>query len=148
MEPGSVRRIQAKRRQLVAQAMPLPDARTRAAWPQSRVEQGLAKGMRLPFQDCVLGYAGVVDVENARDVVKQECMQRLGFRFVPEPSGLRPSVAYDSMNMKRRYGITDSAEAAAHGFTPPQALTGGDGTAAEALELVREDTESAVSGWD
>ncbi|MFJ6899987.1 hypothetical protein [Streptomyces hokutonensis] len=135
-------------RQLVAQAMPLPDARIRATWPQSRVEQGLAKGMRLPLQDYMLGYADVVDVENARDVVKQECMQRLSFRFAPEPSGLQPSVAYDAMNMKRRYGITDRAEAAAHGFTPPQAVTADDDTAAEDLELAREDAESAVSGWD
>lgn len=135
-------------RQLVAQAMPLPDARIRATWPQSRVEQGLAKGMRLPLQDYMLGFADVVDVENARDVVKQECMQRLSFRFAPEPSGLHPSVAYDAMNMKRRYGITDRAEAAAHGFTPPQAVTADDGTAAEDLELAREDAESSVSGWD
>jgi hypothetical protein len=137
-----------KGRQLVAQAMPLPDAKTRATWPRARVEQGLAKGMRLPLQDYMLGFADVVDVENARDVVKQECMQRLSFQFAPEPSGLHPSVAYDAMNMKRRYGITDRTEAAAHGFTPPQAVTDGDDTAAEDAELAREDAESAVSGWD
>ncbi|MDV9172180.1 hypothetical protein R6V09_18950 [Streptomyces sp. W16] len=137
-----------KGRQLVAQAMPLPDAGIRAGWPQARVEQGLAKGMRLPLQDYMLGYAEVVDVENARDVVKQECMQRLNFEYAPEPSGLHPSTAYDSMNMERRYGITDRTEAAAHGFTPPQVAADDDDTAAEDTELAREDAESAVSGWD
>lgn len=137
-----------KGRQLVAQAMPLPDAKIRATWPKARVEQGLAKGMRLPLQDYMLGYADVVDVENARDLVKQECMQRLSFQFAPEPSGLHPSTAYDAMNMKRRYGITDRTEAATHGFAPPRAATDDDGTAAEDAELAREDAESSVSGWD
>ncbi|MHB9858381.1 hypothetical protein [Streptomyces sp. YIM S03343] len=138
----------AKDRQLAAQAMPLPDAKVRAAWPKAQVEQGLAKGMRLPLQDYMLGYADVVDVENARDLVKQQCMQRLNFQFTPEMSGLHPAAAYDAMNMKRRYGITDRSEAASHGFAPSQAGTEDDSTAAENAELAREDDESSVPGWD
>ncbi|WP_326844474.1 hypothetical protein OHB33_40645 (plasmid) [Streptomyces sp. NBC_01558] len=136
-----------KGRQVATQAMPLPDAKIRSTWPKAEVEQGLAKGMRLPLEDYMLAYADVVDVENARDVVRQQCMQRLNFKFTPEPSGLRPASAYDSMNMKRRYGITDRTEAAAHGFALPQAGTEDD-TASEDAELAREDSESSVPGWD
>ncbi|MFD8218339.1 hypothetical protein ACFV2U_32685 [Streptomyces sp. NPDC059697] len=128
--------------------MPLPDAKIRATWPKAQVEQGLAKGMRLPLQDYMLGYADVVDVENARDLVKQECMRRLSFQFSPEPSGLHPGTAYDAMNMKRRYGITDRTEATMHGFAPAQAGADDDGTAAEDAELAREDGESSDLGWD
>jgi hypothetical protein len=137
-----------KGRHVVAQAMPLPDAEVRATWPKRQVERGLAKGMRLPLQDYMLGYADVVDVENARDLVKQECMRRLSFQFAPEPSGLHPGPAYDAMNMKRRYGITDRTEATMYGFAPAQAGTDDDSTSAEDAELAREDSESSVPGWD
>lgn len=137
-----------KGRQPVTRAMPLPDAEIRATWPKEQVERGLAKGMRLPLEDYMPGYPDVVDAENARDLVRQACMQRLNFKFTPEPSGLRPAASYDAMNMKRRYGITDRTEAALHGFALPQAGTEDDSTSEEDAELAREDSESSVPGWD
>ncbi|MEV6762869.1 hypothetical protein AB0N16_20040 [Streptomyces sp. NPDC051105] len=135
-----------KSRQLVAQAMVLPDAKVRATWPKAQVDRGLAKGMRLPLQDYMMASSDVVDVENARDLVKQQCMQHLGLSFTPEPSGLNPASAYDAMNMKRRYGISDRTEAARLGFAAPQDPE--DDTQSEDAELAKEDAESSVSGWD
>ncbi|MGW3289420.1 hypothetical protein ACWDR3_32755 [Streptomyces sp. NPDC001002] len=131
---------------LAVQAMALPDAKARAAWPKAQVERGLAKGMRLPLQDYMMAAPDVVDVENARDLVKQQCMQGLGFSFTPEPSSLTAASPYDAMNMKRRYGISDRTEAARLGFAAPQ--DGEDDTQAEDAELARQDEESSVSGWD
>ncbi|GGW10536.1 hypothetical protein GCM10018980_35190 [Streptomyces capoamus] len=125
----------------------LPDAKDRAAWPRPNVEHGLAKGMRLPLESYMLGYPAVVDVENARDIVKQQCMQRLGFQFTPNPSGTQPAASYDAINMERRYGITDPAKAAAHGFALAQNV-GDPSETEEDAELAREDQESSVEGWD
>ncbi|MFC8221863.1 hypothetical protein ACFUTY_27270 [Streptomyces sp. NPDC057362] len=137
---------QADDRQEVAQAMPLPDAKLRATWPKQEVTSGLAAGMKLPLEDYMIGYPDMVDVENAKDVVKQACMNRLGFSYTPEPMGSEPAPAYNEINMKRRYGLTDRAEAAENGFTPPQALQ--QNAQDDEAEVARQDKESSAEGWD
>ncbi|MFC9163732.1 hypothetical protein ACFTZ8_23310 [Streptomyces fungicidicus] len=132
----------------VVQRMPLPDAKVRATWPKQEVASGLAKGMRLPLEDYMLGYPDIVDVENARDVVKSACMKRLGFSFTPKPMGLEPATSYNEMNMERRYGITDPAKAARLGFADEQDIQSSEDEAAEEAELARQDEESSVEGWD
>lgn len=128
-------------------AMQLPDAKVRAGWPKRDVASGLAQGMRLPLEKYMLGYPDVVDVENAKDVVKTTCMKRLGFSFTPKLMGTQPAVSYNEMNMERRYGITDPAKAAAHGFAVAQD-TDGPSQADQEAELAREDQESSAEGWD
>ncbi|MEW2276009.1 hypothetical protein [Streptomyces griseofuscus] len=128
-------------------AMQLPDAKVRASWPKQDVASGLAKGMRLPLEKYMLGYPDMVDIENAKDVVKSACMKRLGFSYTPELMGTQPAASYNEMNMERRYGITDPAKAAAHGFAVAQD-TGGPSQADQDAELAREDQESSAEGWD
>ncbi|MFD3628462.1 hypothetical protein [Streptomyces sp. NPDC058698] len=136
------------RKKPTVQGMPLPDAKVRATWPKQEVASGLAKGMRLPLEGYMLGYPDIVDVENARDVVKSACMERLGFSFTPKPMGLDPAVSYNEMNMERRYGITDPVKAARLGFAVEQDVRSSEGEAAEEAELARQDKESSVEGWD
>ncbi|MBA9050554.1 MULTISPECIES: hypothetical protein [Streptomyces] len=128
-------------------AMQLPDAKVRASWPKQDVASGLAKGMRLPLEKYMLGYPDMVDIENAKDVVKSACMKRLGFSYTPELMGTQPAASYNEMNMERRYGITDPAKAAGHGFAVAQD-TGGPSQADQDAELAREDQESSAEGWD
>lgn len=145
---GSVQNqsAQGDERQEVAQSMPLPDAELRATWPKQEVTSGLAKGMKLPLEGYMIGYPEMADVENAKDVVKQACMKRLGFSYTPKPMGSEPAPAYNEINMKRRYGLTDRAEADQNGFVPPQALQ--ENTQDDEAELARQDKESSVDGWD
>ncbi|MFJ5034498.1 hypothetical protein ACIQB5_42090 [Streptomyces sp. NPDC088560] len=128
-------------------AMQLPDAKVRASWPKQDVASGLAKGMRLPLEKYMLGYPDMVDIENAKDVVKSACMKRLGFSYTPKLMGTQPAASYNEMNMERRYGITDPAKAAAHGFAVAQD-TDGPSQADQDAELAREDQESSAEGWD
>ncbi|MGI5375842.1 hypothetical protein ACQEV2_16625 [Streptomyces sp. CA-251387] len=147
-EPADESADVGSRSKTTVQGMQLPDAKVRATWPQQEVASGLAKGMRLPLEDYMLGYPDIVDVENAKDVVKSACMERLGFSYTPKPMGLEPAVSYNEMNMERRYGITDPAKAARLGFAVEQDMQSSDDEAAEEAELARQDKESSVQGWD
>jgi len=117
----------------------LPDVQDRAKWPSPEVESGLAAGMRLPLEEYMLGFPDEVEVENARDKVKRECMADLGFTFAPPASGNTPALSYDSMNMKRRYGVTDTTTARTYGYQPPIAAEAADDTAAEEAAEGRDD---------
>ncbi|MEU1040733.1 hypothetical protein [Streptomyces sp. NPDC005907] len=123
-------------------AQALPGAQDRAEWPSPQVESGLATGMRLPLQDYMLAYPDEVDIENAKDKTKTACMARKGFTFSPPPSGTTPALSYDSMNMERRYGVTDARTAQSYGYQAPGAVEEpADDTVAE------ENAEGRSDAW-
>jgi hypothetical protein len=120
-----------------------PGAENNGQWPSPNVQNGLAAGMRLPLQDYMLAYPDEVDIENAKDKTKTACMARQGFTFSPPPSGTTPGLSYDSMNMERRYGVTDASTARRYGYQAPAAHAEEpeDDTAAE------EAAEGRTDAW-
>jgi hypothetical protein len=107
-------------------------AQNRAQWPSPQVESGLAAGMRLPLQDYMVAYPDEVAIENAKDKTKTACMAQQGFTFSPPASGATPALSYDSMNMERRYGVTDAGTAQTYGYQASGAVEEpADDTAAE-----------------
>ncbi|MET7288543.1 hypothetical protein [Streptomyces sp. NPDC005573] len=99
------------------------------AWPEQKVTAGLAKGRVLPVERYLETYPQLVTVQAAKNKAVKACMARFGQDFNPPQPGLNPpSGGYDAANMKRRYGLTDSAEAEKHGYAATTMPNGPVGT--------------------
>ncbi|WP_326737842.1 hypothetical protein [Streptomyces sp. NBC_01022] len=90
------------------------------AWPARTPVSGLTKGMVLPIEGYLISYPETVAWQRAQQSLWKRCMQRYGFTsFDPPEPGMFPPPGYDDANMARRYGISDSKEAARYGYHLP-----------------------------
>lgn len=100
------------------------DRADKSGWPAAEVERGLVKGLALPIEPYLQTYPEEVALQHAKNVLNRACMKRFGFDYDPPAPGNRPPHSYNAANMKRRWGITDPAEAREHGYRLPREPTG------------------------
>ncbi|MFE2940760.1 hypothetical protein ACFXKG_17125 [Streptomyces sp. NPDC059255] len=91
----------------------------RSEWPEELPSSGLVKGLELPLEGYMVSYADQVVIDSALRTLQTECMAEYGFTVdLPRP-GVNPPASSNSMNIERRYGITDRAQAEKYGYLLP-----------------------------
>ncbi|MER7176626.1 hypothetical protein [Streptomyces mesophilus] len=94
----------------------------RSNWPAQTPASGLAKGLALPLEAYMTAYADQVTVDTALRTLQTRCMSEYGFTVdLPRP-GVNPPASSNSINIERRYGITDRAQAKRYGYLLPPEL--------------------------
>ena len=93
----------------------------RSNWPKEIPASGLAKGLELPLEAYLFSYADQVTVDTALRTLQTRCMAEYGFTVdLPRP-GVNPPASSNDVNIERRYGITDHAQAEKYGYLfPPE----------------------------
>ncbi|MFI9237563.1 hypothetical protein [Streptomyces sp. NPDC053079] len=91
-------------------------AEPRELWPQETPQSGLAQGMTLPLERYLVAYPDDVAYAKAKYTLDRACMAGFGLALNDPKPGFAPPPAYTSANMPRRYGVTDPAQARAHGY--------------------------------
>ncbi|ANW19213.1 hypothetical protein I3J09_13940 [Streptomyces clavuligerus] len=91
----------------------------RGTWPAAQAADGLAKGLALPLQSYLIGYAQQVTVLRAQQALQSACMAKFGFTYEPPEPGLHPPPSADDANMPRRYGVADLEQVRRHGYHLP-----------------------------
>ncbi|MFR9800571.1 hypothetical protein ACL02U_32435 [Streptomyces sp. MS06] len=94
----------------------------RSKWPQAVPRTGLVKGLTLPLEAYLPSYADTVAVDQARTDLQEQCMADYGLSVSLPRAGANPSISDNSIDIERRYGITDRAAAGRRGYllTPDQ----------------------------
>ncbi|MFJ4126279.1 hypothetical protein DLE01_19990 [Streptomyces sp. FT05W] len=88
----------------------------KSRWPKDVPRSGLTKGLELPLESYMVPYSDQVVIDSALRDLQTECMSTYGFAVsLPRP-GVNPPASSNSMNIERRYGITDRAEAEKYGY--------------------------------
>ncbi|RAS24391.1 hypothetical protein BCL80_11467 [Streptomyces avidinii] len=88
----------------------------KSRWPKDVPDSGLTKGLALPLESYMVPYSDQVVIDSALRDLQTECMSTYGFTVnLPRP-GVHPPASSNSMNIERRYGITDRAEAEKYGY--------------------------------
>lgn len=113
----------------------------RDAWPEKVPSGGLVKGLVLPLEKYLVSYSDEVAFTEGRSNAELKCMRDLGFTdWRVEVIGSNPPIANNSMNMPRRYGLADLADAKANGYRAPSK----SGAADANDELAAQETPEAV----
>lgn len=83
----------------------------KGGWPEKVPSNGLAKGLSLPLEDYMQSYSDQVTIDEAVRAKQTGCMAEYGFTVDLPPAGTTPPPNDNDMNIERRYGITDRAQA-------------------------------------
>ncbi|MEU0163526.1 hypothetical protein ABZ154_33260 [Streptomyces sp. NPDC006261] len=101
---------------------PAPDEATektqpnQSEWPEEIPSSGLVKGLELPLESYMVPYSDQVIIDSAIRTLQTKCMAEYGFTVdLPRP-GINPPASNNNMNIERRYGITDRAQAEKYGY--------------------------------
>ncbi|MEU9735183.1 hypothetical protein [Streptomyces sp. NPDC048002] len=91
-------------------------------WPEEIPASGLVKDLTLPLEAYMASYEEQVTVEQATNDLQQSCMKDYGIDLTLPQAGANPPPSDNDVNIERRYGITDRAEAEKYGYELPPAL--------------------------
>ncbi|MFE2060039.1 hypothetical protein [Streptomyces sp. NPDC059446] len=94
----------------------------KANWPEKVPTSGLTKNLTLPLEEYMASYEDQVAVEQAATDLQQSCMKGYGIELALPRAGANPPPSDNDVNIERRYGITDRAEAQKYGYELAPAL--------------------------
>lgn len=97
-------------------ASPSPAPVNRDNWPAATVTSGLAEGESLPVEPYLQTYPEIVSLQQGINTATSRCMAQFGFDYPTATPGANPPDEYNAANIKRRYGLSDLAEAKLNGY--------------------------------